>query len=154
MEKRTPLKRKEELKPVSRDHHHSLLLCWKIRTAFKNNIEVGRVKKYANWFYQNHIIPHFKLEEKYIFPVLGKDNELVRQALSEHSFLKSLFEDIEEPRKSLFLIEEELEKHIRFEERVLFEKIQKVATEDELKVIEQHHLSESFEENKEDEFWK
>jgi iron-sulfur cluster repair protein YtfE (RIC family) len=68
--------------------------------------------------------------------------------------LKSLFEDIEEPRKSLFLIEEELEKHIRFEERVLFEKIQKVATEDELKVIEQHHLSESFEENKEDEFWK
>jgi iron-sulfur cluster repair protein YtfE (RIC family) len=154
MEKRRPLKRKEELKPVSRDHHHSLLLCWKIRTAFKNNIEVGRVKKYANWFYQNHIIPHFKLEEKYIFPVLGKDNELVRQALSEHSFLKSLFEDIEEPRKSLFLIEEELEKHIRFEERVLFEKIQKVATEDELKVIEQHHLSESFEENKEDEFWK
>ena len=154
MEKRTPLKRKEELKPVSRDHHHSLLLCWKIRTAFKNNIEVGRVKKYANWFYQNHIIPHFKLEEKYIFPVLGKDNELVRQALSEHSFLKSLFEDIEEPRKSLFLIEEELEKHIRFEERVLFEKIQKVATEDELKAIEQHHLSESFEENKEDEFWK
>ena len=68
--------------------------------------------------------------------------------------MKSLFEDIEEPRKSLFLIEEELEKHIRFEERVLFEKIQKVATEDELKVIEQHHLSESFEENKEDEFWK
>jgi iron-sulfur cluster repair protein YtfE (RIC family) len=154
MEKRKPLKRKEEMKPVSRDHHHSLLLCWKIRTAFKKNVDVNRVKKYADWFYNQHILPHFELEEKYIFPVLGKNDELVSQALDEHRRLKSLFEDDEEPMKSLSLIEEELEKHIRFEERILFEKIQKIATERDLKAIELHHVSGNFEENTKDIFWK
>jgi iron-sulfur cluster repair protein YtfE (RIC family) len=154
MEKRTPLKRKEEMKPVSRDHHHSLLLCWKIRTAFKKGISAKRVKKYADWFYQAHILPHFELEERYIFPVLGNDDELVKQALSEHRRLKRLFENEEELLKSLSHLQEELEKHIRFEERVLFENIQNIATKHELKAIEEHHSSEPFEENEEDVFWK
>lgn len=153
MEKRKPLKRKEEMKPVSRDHHHSLLLCWKIRTAFKNKISVERVKKYADWFYQEHVLPHFELEEKYIFPVLGNEDELVKQALAEHRRLKRLFENEEDPLKSLSLIEEELEKHIRFEERVLFEKVQEIATAGELKAIELHHASGEFKENTEDVFW-
>ncbi len=153
MEKRTPLKRKEEMKPVSRDHHHSLLLCWKIRTAFKNDVAVERVKKYTDWFYQEHVLPHFELEEKYIFHVLGNDDELIKQALSEHRRLKRLFENNEEPLKSLSLIEEELEKHIRFEERILFQKVQLVASKGELKAIELHHGSGDFEENTEDVFW-
>lgn len=154
MNKRKPLTRKKEMKPVSRDHHHALLLCWKIRTAFKKGISVERVRKYADWFYHEHILPHFELEEKYIFPVLGNDDELVKRDLSDHKRLKRLFENIKDPLKSLGLIEEELEKHIRFEERVLFEKVQEVATEIDLKKIELHHSSESFEENIEDEFWK
>src|SRR5690606_10923423 len=28
-----PIKRNKDLQPFSRDHHHSLLLCWKIRTG-------------------------------------------------------------------------------------------------------------------------
>ena len=46
-----PLKRHKALQPLSRDHHHGLLLSWKIRSGFKKNIDVERIKVYADWFY-------------------------------------------------------------------------------------------------------
>ena len=65
-----PLKRHKALIPFSREHHHGLLLSWKIRSGFSKNIEVERIKKYADWFFINHLIPHFELEEKYIFSLI------------------------------------------------------------------------------------
>lgn len=152
--KTQPIKRNKWLQPLSREHHHSLLLCWKIRTGFSKGIEVERMKKYADWFFKNHIQPHFEVEEKYIFPVLGNENELVKKALSEHRRLTRLFENRDEIEKSLSLIEEELESHIRFEERVLFNEIQQIATEEQLKRITAMHIEEPFQENTQDEFWR
>ena len=51
-------------------------------------------------------------------------------------------------------IEKELEGHIRFEERILFNKIQEVASPDQVKLIDDLHTEHKFEENSEDEFWK
>ena len=51
-------------------------------------------------------------------------------------------------------IEEELEQHIRFEERVLFPEIQKVATEKQLALIENIHQQDDFIDKLDDEFWK
>ena len=48
---------------------------------------------------------------------------------------------------------EELEQHIRFEERILFQEIQKLATAEELELVEQKHSKEKFLDNTEDEFW-
>lgn len=148
------MKRHPALQPVSRDHHHGLLLCWKIKTGFSKGVAVERIKKYANWFFKNHIRPHFKLEEKYVFPILGDENERVKKALLEHRRLTRLFNDEDELEKSLSLIEEELESHIRFEERVLFGEIQDTATEEQLKLVATHHRDQKFEENTDDEFWK
>ncbi len=147
-----PIKRLESLKPISRDHYHGLLLCWKIREGFKRNIEPSRIKKYVDWFWDNHLQPHFEIEEKFLFPILGNQNELIKQALAEHRRLKRLFENENDILKSMSLIEEELEKHIRFEERVLFNEIQKVATQEQLKTIESSHTA-HFEDNSTDEFW-
>ncbi|MDF9801361.1 hemerythrin-like domain-containing protein [Catalinimonas alkaloidigena] len=149
-----PIKRDKSLQPLSREHHHSLLLCWKIRSSFRKRVEVKRIKKYADWFFENHIKPHFKIEEKHVFPVLGDEHELVKKALAEHRRLTRLFENDEEVEKSLNRIEEELEAHIRFEERVLFNEIQNVASEEQLKLIDKHHSETKFQENTEDEFWK
>lgn len=139
---------------VSRDHHHGLLLCWKIRTGFSKGVEVGRIKRYADWFFETHLVPHFDLEEKYIFPILGDKDELVKRALTEHRRLIRLFNDDREIEKSLSLIEEELEQHIRFEERVLFNEIQKVATQAQLKIISELHNKGNVQDNTSDEFWK
>ena len=154
MEKQKPIKRDKNLQPLSRDHHHTLLLCWKIRTGFSKNVNAERIKRYADWFFEHHIRPHFEMEEKYLFPILGNDNELVKRALAEHRRLGRLFNDTETISKSLSLIEEELEKHVRFEERVLFGEIQKVATEAQLETISKIHDDEKFRDNTDDTFWE
>lgn len=147
-----PIKRIEQLKALSREHHHGLLLCWKIREGIKRNIETERIKKYVDWFWDNHLQQHFKTEENLLFPILGSQNELIQQALTEHRRLKRLFENKKDIHKSISLIEEELEKHIRFEERVLFNEIQKVATPQELDKLYTKHNSD-FQDNIADEFW-
>lgn len=153
MDKPKPLKRHKSIVPLSKDHHQALLLCWKIRTGFKKNIAPQRIKSYSNWFWTNHIQPHFNIEEKYVFPVLGNEHDLIKKALEEHRSLKKLFESETDINKNLSLIEKELENHVRFEERVLFGEIQKVATDEELKNIEIHHQN-NFYDDWEDEFWK
>lgn len=148
------MKRHEALQPLSREHHQGLLLCWKIRTGLSNNVSPERIKKYVEWFYKAHIEPHFEAEENHIFPLLGTKHEMVKKALADHRRLKRLFTDTEEVEKSLSRIEDELERHIRYEERELFPKIQETATEEQLKLVNTVHQESPFEENTEDEFWK
>ncbi len=149
-----PLKRHKSLQPLSRDHHQGLLLSWKIRSGFSKNIEAERIKTYTDWFFETHLTPHFELEEAHIFSLLDENNELVKRALTDHRRLKRLFTDKEDIEKSLHKIEEDLEQHIRFEERVLFPEIQKVATEKELEHIETIHNEEGFVDKTDDEFWR
>lgn len=148
-----PIKRNRALQGVSRAHHHGLLLCWKIRTGFSKGIAEQRIKKYTDWFYTRHLIPHFEMEEKYLFPILGNDYELVKKALSQHKRLHRLFAETASLSKSLSLIEEALEQHIRFEERILFNEIQKIATEKQLEKISKIHNDEKFKDNVDDPFW-
>lgn len=152
MEKPKPIKRVEELKPLSREHHFGLLLCWKIRTGIKKNVEIKRIKKYTDWFWKNHLAKHFEIEEAEVFPILGNDNPLIKKAKTEHRRLRRLFENQNDPVKSISLIEEELEKHIRFEERVLFNEIQKIASPQDLEKISATHSSD-FKHRWSDEFW-
>ncbi|MBN7813538.1 hemerythrin domain-containing protein [Algoriphagus sp. H41] len=153
MEKKAPLKRDPALRHLSHDHHHGLLLCWKIRQGFKLGIEPARMKNYCEWFWTSYLNPHFEEEEKVIFPVLPEDDPLIKQALTEHKRLRKLFSSWENPEKTLGQIEEELEKHIRFEERILFPEIQKKATTEQLEAIAAHGKREKFAENEEDPFW-
>nr|WP_321228412.1 hemerythrin domain-containing protein [uncultured Psychroserpens sp.] len=149
-----PQKRHKALQPLSREHHHGLLLSWKIRTGFKKNIEPKRIRIYANWFFEHHLIPHFEIEEAHIFSILEEENDLIKKALADHRRIKRLFSEENEDIKTLSRIEEELEQHIRFEERILFPEIQKVATDAQMLEIEKIHQPESFEDNLEDEFWR
>lgn len=148
-----PIKRALALKPLSIDHHHALLLCWKIRTGFAKDVSATRIKSYANWFYENHLIPHFELEENYIFSILEKEHPLIQQAISEHHNLIRLFTDLTDIEKALKEIEITLEKHVRFEERILFNEIQKVATAEELDFIDKAHTEKKFVDNMSDPFW-
>lgn len=147
-----PIKRHQALKPISRDHHFGLLLCWKIRQGFLKNIELDRIKKYTDWFYNVHLKEHFDLEEKYIFSILSPNDKLVKRALAEHRRLARLFEDETNILKSLNLIEEELDLHIRFEERVVFKAVQEIASEEQLQLIEGVHQHKELD-DWDDEFW-
>ncbi|MEP6260605.1 MAG: hemerythrin domain-containing protein [Gillisia sp.] len=131
-----PIKRHESLIPLSRDHHHGLLLSWKIRTGEKKGISTQRIYSYANYFFNSQLVPHFRLEENNVFPLLGAEDPLVKQALKEHRELESLFTKENGTGEDLTAIANLLEQHIRFEERILFTEIQNRAGEEALMNIE------------------
>jgi hemerythrin-like domain-containing protein len=151
---RTPIKRHSALQGVSREHHHGLLLCWKIRTGLSKNVPMERIKDYADWFYETYLVPHFQLEETYIFPIVGNDHPWVKKALSDHRRLIRLFTSTTADMKTLGQIEETLEQHIRFEERQLFNHVQEMANNKQLDMIEKQHSNEKFNDNISDPFWE
>lgn len=150
-----PLKRHQSLIPLSRDHHHGLLLCWKIREARKKDVEPQRLKAYLDFFYDSHLKPHFQFEEKEVFPLLGRDHEIVQKALGEHRRLRALFAAEKGLEKAFADIEKELEAHIRFEERKLFQEIQQTVSSSDLRALEakEKEMPNSDPEAWEDKFW-
>ncbi len=153
MENKKPIKRNEFLAPLSREHHQALLLCWKIKTGFAKRVEIQRIKNYCDWFYKTHLLQHFEVEEKYVFTILGNENHRVQEALEQHQLLRELFNDSANIEGSLQKIQTELEKHIRFEERILFNEVQEIATPQQLEIIRSIHPEEKFCDNTEDAFW-
>lgn len=135
-----PLKRHPSLKQLSREHHHGLLLCWKIRTGLDKNIAPERIKKYTDYFFRTHLQPHFELEESAVFPLLGNNDPAIVQALGEHSELRELFSKADDLENTLKTISLRLNEHIRFEERVLFKMLQEKVPEEQLaKIIAMHN---------------
>lgn len=142
------MKRHPALISLSQDHHQGLLLAQLLK---KNAPEykglpadrLGKMK-YAIEVYKNELDQHFKEEEEIVFPYLkNKDkdiDELVCEILSEHDILKSSILSLKDDDNLIDQMDKIghlLEAHIRKEERVLFEKIPQVLSEDELKIIKQ-----------------
>jgi len=148
-----PIKRHIALQPISREHHYGLLLSWKIREGFKRDTSIERVKAYTDWFWKSHLVSHIKFEEQHIYPILGKEHSLIKRARREHARLKKLFTAKDRIELNLSLIEEELTAHIRFEERKLFQEIQKVASKSQLELIESTHSKKETIDEWHDEFW-
>ncbi|SRR5690554_1686602 len=154
MEKKKPIKRHIALQPLSRQHHFGLLFSWKLRKGFSKDISVERLSKFADWFYEHEIKPHFRDEEKYLFPIMDEEDELIQRALKEHRRIRRLFKDKKDPEKSLHRLEEELDAHIRYEERILFNEIQKVATPEQLAKVEEIHEDLEKTPDYDDPFWE
>jgi len=85
-----PIRRNEHITPLSREHHDNLLFCWKIRQGIKLGIERKRMEKYVHYFWQNHIEPHFELEESLLFT--DTEDEYVQKVLLEHQQIKTQME--------------------------------------------------------------
>ena len=134
-----PIIRHIALQPISHEHHHGLKLSWKIRQGLKLAVDPERIKKYTDWFWQHNLKSHFDFEEIHIFPILGNNHPSVKRALREHSRLKKIIHSADQIEKNLSLLEEELVAHIRFEERVLFNEAEAIATAEQLEKISQAH---------------
>ena len=71
-----PIKRSPHIAALSRDHHHALLLGWKIRQGIKLNREVSRICAYVVHFYKKYVEQHFMAEETLLFHQLPDGDEL------------------------------------------------------------------------------
>lgn len=153
MSEQKSIKRHPSIQPLSRDHHHGLLLSWKIREGLKRNVSIDRIKNYTDWFWDAHLKKHFWEEETYLFPILGNEHPLIKQAISEHRKLSEYFAEQTAAIETLNKIETELDKHIRFEERTLFNEIQNKVTPEHSKELNKIH-QDVFCDDWQDEFWK
>jgi len=142
------------LDPLTTEHSHVLQLCQKIRMGLNCDVELNRIKSYADWFNVNYLKPHFEVEEKYIFPYLGNNNVRVKRALANHRRLKRLFARKSDLNTALNLIEEELEAYIRFEEKILYKEILSNVKPNKLSELERLHEKHHFSnEDWEDKYW-
>jgi len=133
------MKRNKNLIELSRDHHHGLLLGWKIKQGFKRKVDLREIADYVVHFAKQALFPHFDEEENQVLIYLSKDDGFRNQIIAEHVEIRSLIKTISlNPiaDTSIFLeLSEKLETHIRFEERALFPHLENILSEDQLEEI-------------------
>ena len=152
-----PVERAPALQGISSEHGEVLRLCWKIRVGSNRSVPAQRIRSYCRGFLKTRLGPHFRVEEAVIFPILGMDHPAVRKAMADHRRLQRLINGRTDPMVAMSLLEEELEAHVRFEERKLFNQVQQVATDAQLRCVE-HAYSDMVAKQpsmaKEDVFWE
>ncbi len=117
-----PIKRSEQLAPLSREHHDALLFIWKIKQGLKNKTSMQTIAAYVQWFWNNQLKEHFDQEEKILLPYLLK-NEMGNQLKKEHETIRNLITG-KMDETAIALLAKILNDHIRFEERLLFSYIE------------------------------
>ncbi|GAA0763106.1 hemerythrin domain-containing protein [Psychroflexus lacisalsi] len=150
----SPIKRHDALKNLSREHHDGLIFALRLQKGVAKKANLKSMEAYATWFWKHHLIPHFEMEEKYLFPKFGNEQLLVQKVKQQHRELKSLFEVESKSYEDIKAIYELLQKHIRLEERELFNLIQEQMNEKQLAEFQDIHDSQKACEVWPDKFWK
>ena len=154
-----PIKRSEHIMQLSREHHFSLLFCWKVRNGVKKDIDHDRIIKYILYFWKEHLLPHFS-EEDILFEQV--DDAFVQRAYAEHQELNEILEQLKTAsieKKAVLIpkIANLVDNHVRFEERELFPHLERAIPESQLAIIGKKLLEaqpEPLQDNYQDEFWK
>lgn len=143
-------KRHRSLIPLSQDHHHGLALAVRLQQGNNALLNDGwthdRVEqaKRVRHFYENDLRPHFKAEETIVFPTTSRhvsgSSLLIDELIRQHRDMERLIDMLDhvegnQLEKTLAALGEVLEKHIRSEERELFEMMQQQLPSDLLEEI-------------------
>lgn len=124
------MKRSPELRDLSEDHHHGLVLARKAKQAAAggDGDAVTRVWVEVEMQFAAELAPHFLIEETLLAPGLETAGEsaLTKRLYDEHRALRACVRaGSGRTAADLERFGELLENHIRFEERELFEAAQK-----------------------------
>ena len=151
-----PIKRNENIARLSRDHHASLMFCWKLRQGDRQQVALDRMKKYVDYFFHEHLRPHFHEEETILFAGLHVD-EKVRKAMNDHVEITDLANNITgasaTDRQIIMQLADVVDKHVRYEERILFPYLEQLLSNEQLEAIGKQIDGEPAKDNYPDEFW-
>lgn len=131
------MKRSPELAVLSREHHHALDLALRLKRADGGQAEA--VAAAAAEFWRRESIEHFQLEEEFLLPSLARhtgpaDPDIARTC-RDHAELRQRFGQVERGQRdveALRRLGELLSEHVRFEERVLFPRVESMLDPHEL----------------------
>jgi hemerythrin-like domain-containing protein len=119
------MKRSSALAPLSRDHHHALVVAAQLRRVTPFTAEQARDAFLAYWREDGH--EHFREEEEVLLPAYGRHanphHPLIARVLCEHVAIRALAAAINDPSPPIATLQElgvALSDHVRLEERSLF----------------------------------
>jgi len=154
-----PIKRSQHMVELSKDHHAGLLFSWKVKEGLKKGVELSRIKKYVDYFWEHHLKAHFEEEEALLFNRINEDT-LSQQGKNEHQILQNRISRLNYNENAVkdeyFELAELLIKHIRFEERILLPHLEQILPLSALKSVEAYLTQKHpvpFKDNYPDEFW-
>jgi hemerythrin-like domain-containing protein len=131
--------RDKNLIPLSHQHQHALALCVRLDRALQTGeVQVEAWQAEIQQIFAQEIRVHFAAEEREVFPAAARFLELhllIGELLAEHGVLRGLF--AQAASRSLGVaglrrFADALSRHIRKEERELFESMQRLMTAEEL----------------------
>ncbi len=155
------MKRDKNLYPLSHQHHNGLMAVLLLEKGLKKNADLKIMNDFIIYCWEAELDQHFTAEEKYLDPSLlqlPEVKDLYQQMLTEHQQIRKIIDEIKQGKESNERIQSFhtlLENHIRFEEREMFNHIQEVVSEDELKKAceKMEKRSHDYDKNWKDTFW-
>ncbi|MGB8194599.1 MAG: hemerythrin domain-containing protein [Chitinophagaceae bacterium] len=138
------MKRDVNLQPLSRHHHDALMACLMIEKGVRKNADLKVLQDFTRQVWEKDINSHFILEENYLVPNLRQNKfpeYIIQSLLRDHELLRVLSQRILNGGASyqgFLAFSTLLEQHVRFEERLVFEKAQEVVPEQELRKVGEH----------------
>ena len=155
------MKRHPGLVPLSRDHHHGLVMAERLVLGRSTNPHAdwpadraGQAERLLE-FFETDLRPHFEAEEAHVFPPAARDvangHSLVQALVDDHEAMREMIgalvaggadaghagpRSLPDLDDRLRTFGERLRRHIRIEERELFERMQAECTAETLRDIE------------------
>lgn len=152
-----PIKRDENIKSLSKEHHFGLLTCWKINKGIRCGIDLDRIRRYIIFIWEKNLQQHFKEEEELLFTLI--DDTKINAAIEEHKSIREKINKLYNGHIDTILLQQfaqELNDHIRYEERTLFPFLEKELSINQLQQIGAALVishNNNYNENYPDEFW-
>ena len=129
--------RDPHLRRLSSDHHHALVLARVARRGAESGEVVGTWRTTRQDF-AAHIEPHMRIEEELLVPALKAAGraDLAAQIVEDHGVLRGLVAIAEASPVVMTRFADELDRHVRYEERDVFPVAQQVVPMPELEAID------------------
>lgn len=124
------------LQPLSRDHKSLLMACLLIRKGLGKKAANEVIVDFFLQCWYKEIVPHFEEEEAALVPLLVKypaGKEFAAAILRDHELLRTSVTHLDQDALNERLIAnlaDQLEQHIRFEERIVFQQMQEFIPEE------------------------
>lgn len=157
------MKRIKEMETLSWEHHHGLVVVFRLQKGLQNNADPQTMREYVLKTWDSALAHHFWQEEEILIEPLQtmeQGRRLVDKMLQDHEAFRQLIEQLNQNKGNLVdnltVFASRLNNHIRFEERELFAFVQQnVQKQTLLKIGDFLHQTHKKEDRCPiDEFWK
>lgn len=146
------MKRSEQLKTLSWEHHDALKFARSIKKGMSNGTAPERIANYVTFIVETLLRPHFELEENSLIKRLSTSQAqdiVVTQVMDDHQEFYRLVAAIGEGQGDVGQLLESfvdlLKRHVKWEEQRFFPYCERVLSTEELDLIgqelDQGHLT-------------